>query len=174
VANDIKQQAHNLFMQGLDPSDILDRISDLAPSTLYGWIKSGNWKKKRESKILNQQQAGDILLSQLQTLIKKVDSILNELDSDSSDEGKDPIDRANEQAQLVVRFSDSISKISKSITSLFKDKDRLSQIIFSFGEFKDFISSQAKNFDDKFLLDLEKALQGFQQAMIKKYSSKNG
>jgi chaperonin cofactor prefoldin len=176
--SEIKKQAKNLFMQGRDPVEILDTISDLSPSTLYNWIKAGSWRNERENKILSQQQAGEILLDNLQKLIQRVHKITESLDNidlrDADDPEYDPVKIAEAQSNAVAKFSDSISKITKSINTLFKQQDRLSQIIFSFGEFKNYISSQAKSFDDKFLLDLEKMLLGFQQDMIKKYSSKNG
>lgn len=172
LPKEIKSAAFNLFIQGNDAVEILDKISDLRPTTLYGWIKNENWKQQRERRLLNQQSAGDILLSNLEKLIQRIEGIISDLETPRDDMTPAELLKFSEaQANQIAKFSDAISKISKVINTVAKDRDRLSQILFSFGEFKIYISQNRKNYKHDFMQELDQVLKGFQNQMLTKFGN---
>lgn len=172
LPKELKTQAFNLYMQGNDPIDILDKISALKPTTLYSWIKKENWADKREKRLLNQQNAGDILLENLEKLIQSTQVIIADLQTPDDDLTLDEkIKWSEAKANLVAKFSDSVSKISKTITSHYKQHDRLGQILYAFGEFKMFVSTRQKSLTPDFRNILELLLKEFQNHALNKFSN---
>ena len=81
----------------------------------------------------------------------------------------------SDKAAATVKISDSISKVCKSIKTLSKDKDRLSQIIFTISELGKFMNECdfKHSLDADFRAKLDRLLSGFQSKMIEKYSPIN-
>lgn len=160
----IKPEAKQLFLDGKDAGDILKLFPMLSSSTLYAWIKKENWNELRDGKLKNYTKSPEIMLNMLDGLITKVDEML-----------VNPEITVEAKASAIAKLSDSISKIVKSIKSMSKEKDRLSSILFTLGEFGKSINSypDKHKLDEAFRKTLDDYLAWFSQQMLDKYSPKN-
>ena len=156
IDGNIKLEIKNLYTNGKELVDILKLFPYLKSSTLYSWVKKENWKSLRDEKISNYSNTPEILMKTLNDMIIKLSEKLDDPDA-------------------VAKAADSIIKITKSIKSLAKDKDRLSSVIFTISELSKYINdcSDSNLFTSEFRNDLDRLLSGFQNKMIEKYSPKN-
>lgn len=76
-----------------------------------------------------------------------------------------------EVAAAISKISDSISKITKTIRSLYKDHDRLESILFAIKELIDFIrlEADASTLPEEFFQSLGTLLDKFKTYVINKY-----
>lgn len=152
----LKPQIKKLFLSGTSVPEICSMFRNVNSSTVYNWIRKEGWREQIDEKLESFNHSPDLLMDMLYTMI-------NEL----KDKVKDP--------DAVARISDSISKTVKSIKTLYRDKDRLGNIIFVIGELgKHMNEEDAKfNYDESFRDKFDKLLETFQSKMILKFNPKN-
>lgn len=120
--------------------------------TIYNWVKAENWDQLREESNKKSVKTPEILTKALEEQIEKL-----------SEAGG---------AEAVAKIADSISKITKTIKSLYKDQDRLGSILFVLTELGKFIREEAKSgtLPDDFFSSLRSLLDRFQIYALKNYS----
>lgn len=150
----LKEAIRQLYINGETVPDICKKYPYLNKTTVYNWVKKENWDNDKETLISSFTSSPEIMLKSLDTMIKNL-----------GEKVEDP--------KQVASIADSISKIVKSIKSLYKDKDRYSAIIFVVGELGGFLHENQALYDDTFRVQLINLLQGFKNEMRKKYSPKN-
>lgn len=153
----LKPEIKRLFCeQGKDVPEICSMFPGVADSTIYTWIRKENWKVMRDEKMKKFIKSPEILMDMLEKMIEGL-----------GDQIKDPVSLA--------KSADAISKITKSIKSLIKEKDRLGSILFATGELAKHMNDQSNAliFDAEFRDKFDKLLESFQEKMITKYSPKN-
>ena len=160
----LKPEIKKLYLEGKSVADICAIIVGAQQSTIYGWINKENWNEIRDKKLDQYTNAPDVLMEMLDKLINQIPTILNDKDS--------PI---NERVRAIAQMSDSIQKIVKSIKTISKDKDRLSQIIFTVGEMYKLLNTRESQtaYGEEFRRQLDKFLSDFQSYAVGKYSPKN-
>ncbi len=152
----LKPEIKNLYLEGKDVPEICKRFKGLSESTLYNWIKKENWKTLRDEKMKKFIKSPEILMTMLENMITSLGEKI-------------------EDPEKVAKIADSISKISKSIKNLFKDKDRLASVLFVIGELGKYMNEQDNGYiyDEDFRGKFDKLLSGFQNLMITKFSPNN-
>ena len=122
------------------------------PKTIYNWVKKDNWLQLREELSKKSAKTPEILLKALEEQIDKL-----------SEAGG---------ADAVAQIADSISKISRTIKTLYKDHDRLGSVLFVLADFGEYIKQEASAgiLPDEFFSHLRTLLDGYQQHALKKYS----
>lgn len=120
--------------------------------TIYNWVKAENWEQLREESNKKSAKTPEILTKALEEQIEKLSSAGG--------------------AEAVAQIADSISKISKTIKSLYKDQDRLGSILFVTSDFGKFIREEAKSglLPDDFFTSLRNLLDRYQEYALKTYS----
>lgn len=128
----------------------------LADSTIYTWIRKENWRILRDEKMKKFIKSPEILMEMLEKMIEGLAGQIG-----------DPVQLA--------KSADAISKITKSIKSLIKEKDRLGSVLFATGELAKHMNEQSNNhiYDPDYREKFDKLLGSFQEKMILKYSPKN-
>lgn len=152
----LKPHIKELYMQGRTVEDIITTVRGAKPSTVYHWVKKENWDTLRDKKLNKFTNAPEILLDMLYKMFEELkENLSNETN--------------------FAKVSDAILKITKSIKSLSKEKDRLSSVIFTMTELSKYINScdDSVLYDAEFRTKLDKLLEGFQNLMLDKYSPKN-
>lgn len=152
----LKPQIKTLFLSGTDVPEICESFRTVNPSTIYTWIRKEGWREQRDGKLKTFNKSPEILLEALDNMIKEL-----------SDNVKDPV--------AMAKAADAISKMSKSIKTLSKDKDRLGNVLFVIGELGKHMNDQDNGFyyDEAFRNKFDKLLDTFQSKMILKFNPKN-
>ncbi len=91
--------------------------------TIYNWVKNEQWDQLREEQNKKSSKTPEILTKALEEQIEKL-----------SQAGG---------AEAVAQIADSISKITKTIKSLYKDQDRLGSILFVTADLGKFLRDEA-------------------------------
>lgn len=122
------------------------------PKTIYNWVKNEQWDQLREEANKKSAKTPELLLNALEEQIEKL-----------SQEGG---------VEAISKVADSISKISKTIKSLYKDQDRLGSVLFVTADFGKFIREEAKSgiLPDEFFLHLRTLLDRYQSYALKTYA----
>jgi len=120
--------------------------------TIYNWVKAENWEALREESNKKSAKTPEILTKALEEQIEKLS--------------------AAGGADAVAQIADSISKISKTIKSLYKDQDRLGSVLFVTADFGAFMRDEAKSriLPDDFFTNLRTLLDRYQEYALKKYT----
>ncbi|HMQ79202.1 MAG TPA: hypothetical protein PKE39_04455 [Ignavibacteria bacterium] len=120
--------------------------------TIYNWVKAENWDQLREELNKKSAKTPEILLKALEEQIEKL----------SEAGGVDAISKV----------ADSISKISKTIKSLYKDQDRLGSILFVIADIGKFIKEEARTgiLPEDFFGNLRTLLDRYMIYALKTYS----
>ena len=160
----LKPEIKRQFLDGKSVIEIRKFFPKVSNSTIYSWVKREKWETLRDEKIKKYTDSPEILLDMLNQLMQEIPDILKKEEMTTSD-----------KAAATVKISDSISKVCKSIKTLSKDKDRLSQIIFTISELGKFMNECdfKHSLDADFRAKLDRLLSGFQSKMIEKYSPIN-
>lgn len=122
------------------------------PKTIYNWVNKESWEKLREEQNKKSLKTPEILTKALEEQIEKLS--------------------AAGGAEAVAQIADSISKISKTIKSLYKEQDRLGSVLFTMADFGAFVRDQAKNklLPDDFFSSLRELLEAYSTYALQKYS----
>ncbi len=120
--------------------------------TIYNWVNKENWNEIREELSRKSARTPEILTKALEEQIEKL-----------SEAGG---------AAAVAQIADSISKISGTIKTLYKDNDRLGSVLFVISDFGNFIKNEASSglLPEEFFSHLRTLLDNYQQYALKTYS----
>ena len=153
---DLKPEIKRLYLDGVSVPEICAMYKKANDSTIYTWIRKENWKVLKDEGLKRFTDSPEILLQSLKDMIGKLHEKVDDPDA-------------------VAKSSDSISKIAKTIKTLWKDKDRLGSVLFVTGELGKHMNEQDNGFiyDQEFRDKFDKLLESFQSKMILKYSQKN-
>lgn len=153
----LKPEIKRLYIEEqMDVTEICAMHPGAADSTIYTWIRKEKWNALRDEKMKKFIKSPEILMNMLEKMIEGLGESIN-----------DPV--------ALAKSADAISKITKSIKSLIKEKDRLGSILFATGELAKHMNEQSGQhiYDSEFRDKFDKLLSTFQEKMILKYSPKN-
>lgn len=153
-AREMKSHIREAYMRrGMSVTE-LSRHFLVSDSTISRWLKKENWQELREQANRSSVKSPEVLQKKLETMIESLDSAID-------------------NPQQLAKIADSISKIVKSIKTLYKDNDRLGSVLFAIGELGQYMNSVSVMFDESFRSKFDTLLAGFQDEMLLKYSPKN-
>lgn len=161
---DLKPQCKKLYIEdGWEIGDIAKSLR-LNSRTLYDWAKKESWQAEREALLKKASKSPEILITALEGLLEKVESVTS-----MNVEGTEDL---QDIAKTVSQIADSISKITKTIKSLYKDQDRLGSILFVLADIGKFITNYRKTstLTEEFFESLDKLLGAYQSHAITTYS----
>jgi len=151
----LKSEIKRLYLEGKEVPEICKMFKGLRGTTIYTWIRKENWKTHRDEKMKRFIKSPEILMQMLDRMIESLS-----------------VEGGLKDSAAVAKTADSISKITKSIKTLLKDKDRLASVLFVIGELGQHMNKQDNDFiyDEDFRGKFDKLLLGFQNNMINKFS----
>lgn len=137
-------EAKRLYLEeNLSLEDINKRIPQVSLASLYRWSAEEKWDAEREEVALT-------AFSSHRTILKMISNKLNEI-------AKSGVINAGD--------SDSLTKLAKTVKTLFKDVDSYGNIILTIGELTEFLQDR----DQELLAKLHPLLIEFGNLMSRKY-----
>jgi hypothetical protein len=137
-------EAKRLYLEeNLSLEDINKRIPQVSLASLYRWSAEEKWDAEREEVALT-------AFSSHRTILKMISNKLNEI-------AKSGVINAGD--------SDSLTKLAKTVKTLFKDVDSYGNIILAIGELTEFLAERDQELLDK----LHPYLIEFGNVVSKKY-----
>ena len=137
-------EAKRLYLEeNLSLEDINKRIPQVSLASLYRWSAEEKWDAEREEVALT-------AFSSHRTILKMISNKLNEI-------AKSGVINAGD--------SDSLTKLAKTVKTLFKDVDSYGNIILAIGELTEFLAER----DQEMLEKLHPLLVEFGNMISKKY-----
>jgi transposase len=126
--------------------------ADRSERTIYNWIKKESWDALREELQKKSIKSPEILTKALEEQIEKLS------------EAGGP--------EAVAKIADSIAKITKTIKTLYRDRDPLGNILFTLADLGQFVVeySKTKVLPEEFFTNFRTLLEAYQQHALRKYS----
>lgn len=141
-------EAKRLYLEEkLSLEEIAKRMPQVSIASLYRWSKEESWDKEREEVALTSYGA-----------YKRVLQL-----------AADKITEIAQSGQIDARAADAVTKLLKSVKTLFKDVDAYGNILLAVGELTEFLAER----DHDLLEKLHPFLVEFGSAMSKKYGKGN-
>jgi hypothetical protein len=137
-------EAKRLYLEeNLSLEDIQKRMPQVSIASLYRWSAEEKWDAEREEVALT-------AFSSHRTILKMITKKLDEI---------------AKSGVIYPSESDSLTKLAKTVKTLFRDIDSYGNIILAVGEFTEFMAERDQELLDK----LHPYLIEFGNAMSKKY-----
>jgi len=137
-------EAKRLYLEeNLSLEEIQNRMPQVSIASLYRWSADEHWDAEREEVALT-------AFSSHRTILKMISNKLNEI-------AKSGVINAGD--------SDSLTKLAKTVKTLFKDVDSYGNIILAIGELTEFLAER----DQEMLEKLHPLLVEFGNMISKKY-----